>query len=225
MLFALLLAVPLNIQLPSETFENRIQAAVLAAAAGHGHTTKIIIPRTIELPALSGTEGITLQAFRENLRAADSPYIGRQTAQEVMDYAASFRESLGAATEATLLAQGWGWLMLNSIHATLLGEQQEMLNYQIEAGKVMQALQADDEDDPSSLSDWFGTYSSFEAKPQALWLSAMLREQAGLLARSGASLTDSLDPEGYLRQQLRMVSDELTRVAEVIFDTAHAFTL
>lgn len=108
--------------------------------------------------------------------------------------------------------------------ATLLGNGVKAHKYRIEAIIVSNAVDDGSEDDPSSLRDWFGVSSSRDAKSAAFFLTTMLRTMASIVAIEGTYLTDSLDPEGYLRQQLRMVSDHFDVMATSVFEISQALT-
>ena len=221
MLFALLLTGSLSGQIPSQTVDPRTESAVIVSVLAD-YSDQAIVPRSFDRPLLSGTEGITLQSHRDRLSTV-GPYQRFETAQDVLEHARDYGNTLGAAAEMAEQAIGWSVLMQNYVNAILLGELRKGHNYRSEALKVLLTT-PDSEGGPVSLRNWFATLSSQEAKSTSLFFCTLLRKYSTLAAFEASYLTNSLDPEGYLRQQLRLVSYQLNRVADTISDATQAVT-
>lgn len=172
-------------------------------------------PRQNRLPRLTGNEYITLDSVREWIvwnGLLDASY---QTAQEAISAGRRSSYELGLVGEAGTLQVGWAVLWRKWGYATILGNARRAAAYRTEAYDL-KAYMDSDEGGVGSLFP-FGL-SRDEIEDLKSSIIFWLRGQATVVGEDAALLPDSCDPEGYIRQRLRYVYDELMSAAETVRD-------
>ena len=143
------------------------------------------------------------------------PYYGHRTAESILETAREASSEVGGtAAETVFSVLGWAYLWINWSYAVILGHEQRARDYATEAAELKLDDSGDDE-----LS--FGTSSVSGAEEISVALSMALRAQACLVGSENALICDALDPEGYVRQRLQFVYDDMLNFAQIIRDLGH----
>lgn len=182
---------------------------------------------SIEPIALTGTEGLSLSAFRASLTGYYNVQV--QGLEEIVANmrAAALVGSPGVlpSSEGVIRMTFWALLKLNWARATLLGDIDAANRFLNEAREVASTF-------PEDYREWGVYWAWFDTKyknPEAgfaLWAGAnytVLMHYATLVESEAVILPDAFDPEGYVRQNLQHVSRQLTRAAETIVALTDGF--
>ena len=174
-------------------------------------------PRFNQRPALTGYGGLTLERFRNSILANGDPYFVNRTAEDVTMKAQDLGADFGGfASESTFLMMGWSQLWMNWAYATILGDQTKAAEFFAEALE----LELQNENLLEAESP-FGTVSRAEKDQISAFLSVMLRIVAHDVGSEAVLMPDTVDPEGYIRQRLGFVRDELNSFAQAVRDLRH----
>lgn len=177
-------------------------------------------PRSTEPLALTGTEGLSLSAFRATLTG----YYSIQTAQDVQERIATARATTPKGSpgiigtpDGFIEVFGWAFLKLNWARATLRGDIDAANGFLDEARKVASGFT----DEARDHEYWTQSHPDNKIPPGGFyeWASTLylyLMYFATLVESEAVILPDAFDPEGYVRQTLQHVSRELTRAANTI---------
>lgn len=167
-------------------------------------------------PVLTGAEMFSVENFRGFIRELGGNTTGYQTAAQVFVDSNALAPTFGEAGRGVGMMAGWAQLWKNWAFATILGDGRVAASYLVEAYKVDTAMDGDNENDffPSG-------YSDLEIQSLTLALSVQLRSAASDLGDDAALIPQSCDPEGYIRQRLQFVYDDLLSAAAAIRDAGH----
>ncbi|MDE0625926.1 MAG: hypothetical protein OXH99_05985 [Bryobacterales bacterium] len=121
------------------------------------------------------------------------------------------KREVGALAESATMMMGWSQLWRNWAFATILGDGQRAVGFLLEAHEINTAM---DREDSGEL--FAPSISKQQINELTLFLSLMLRSNARETGEDAAALPQVFDPEGYIRQRLQFVYEELVSGATAI---------
>ena len=170
------------------------------------------------LPLLTGTEGIDIHAFRSSVQAGNR-YTEFTSFQEVLDELEFSTAPLGESTTFQFVGAvlGWANLKMNWARATLLGNRSDATRFLAEIQTAEEHLAAGggleyDETGATFPASWPGEVVQLTT----FGMHFVVIGAADVLDYESAYLPDSLDPQGYIRQQLTYTARALHRVSDMV---------